>query len=177
MYCPSCRSEYRAGITDCHGCGVALVDALPELRRAVRDDDPTVAIGLGDGTLNVLEHEGKKVDLGRVFPLERAKELQSIVERAGVPTLLRERAELVFPDRKPRFELHVHADDRQTAEELLREAWAALVEADVAATPASIEECPACGANVPLDAEACPDCGLVVGRADDGGEDGPGDAP
>ena len=112
-----------------------------------------------------------------VTTLERAKELQSIVERAGVPTLLRERAELVFPDRKPRFELHVHADDRQTAEELLREAWAALVEADVAATPALIEECPACGANVPLDAEACPDCGLVVGRADDGGEDGPGDAP
>ncbi len=29
MYCPSCRSEYRAGFTWCKDCDVALVAELP----------------------------------------------------------------------------------------------------------------------------------------------------
>ena len=28
MYCPQCRSEYRAGVTSCRECGVDLVDEL-----------------------------------------------------------------------------------------------------------------------------------------------------
>jgi len=30
MYCPNCRSEYRAGFSRCKDCDVALVDELPE---------------------------------------------------------------------------------------------------------------------------------------------------
>jgi hypothetical protein len=29
MFCPQCRQEYRAGITTCTECGVALVEILP----------------------------------------------------------------------------------------------------------------------------------------------------
>lgn len=29
MYCPSCRSEYRPGFTECSDCGVDLVHNLP----------------------------------------------------------------------------------------------------------------------------------------------------
>ncbi len=29
MFCPNCRSEFRAGITTCPDCNVPLVDALP----------------------------------------------------------------------------------------------------------------------------------------------------
>lgn len=29
MYCPNCRSEYRAGFSRCKDCDIALVDELP----------------------------------------------------------------------------------------------------------------------------------------------------
>ena len=29
MYCPTCKSEFRTGYTECAQCGVALVDELP----------------------------------------------------------------------------------------------------------------------------------------------------
>ncbi|HEY5543089.1 MAG TPA: hypothetical protein VIM04_07525 [Candidatus Binatia bacterium] len=32
MYCPNCRSEYRAGFSWCKDCDVALVDELPDKR-------------------------------------------------------------------------------------------------------------------------------------------------
>jgi hypothetical protein len=37
MFCPSCRTEYREGFTECSDCGVALVAELPpeELDRLV----------------------------------------------------------------------------------------------------------------------------------------------
>jgi hypothetical protein len=31
-FCPTCKAEYREGVTQCHDCGVALVERLPEER-------------------------------------------------------------------------------------------------------------------------------------------------
>ena len=41
MFCPQCRSEYRAGFTRCADCGVDLVDRLPERRKAAADTGNT----------------------------------------------------------------------------------------------------------------------------------------
>jgi hypothetical protein len=38
LFCPHCRSEYRAGFTRCADCGVDLVDHLPEVRRDANTD-------------------------------------------------------------------------------------------------------------------------------------------
>jgi hypothetical protein len=33
MFCPDCKCEYRAGVTHCSDCGVALVDSLDQLNQ------------------------------------------------------------------------------------------------------------------------------------------------
>ena len=37
MWCPSCRTEYREGVTRCADCGTDLVDELPAPPRRARD--------------------------------------------------------------------------------------------------------------------------------------------
>jgi putative acetyltransferase len=68
MYCPECRSEYRAGFTTCSDCGLALVETLPlergrvetgrssgdrdvRLEKVFETDDGTIA-GLAQSVLN-----------------------------------------------------------------------------------------------------------------------------
>ena len=45
MYCPSCRSEYRAGIAACKPCGVPLVEVLPAVEM-ISETDETAAVDL-----------------------------------------------------------------------------------------------------------------------------------
>lgn len=37
-FCPTCKAEYRSGVTRCSDCGVALVDRLPEEQRENLED-------------------------------------------------------------------------------------------------------------------------------------------
>lgn len=36
MWCPKCKNEYVAGITQCADCGVALVDSLEEYEASMK---------------------------------------------------------------------------------------------------------------------------------------------
>lgn len=170
MFCPSCRAEYRPGFTDCAHCKVPLVEELPETVELSTDDlDDTVPVGLTSSTevSRPAEIDGRVVDLMRVFALDGATEVREALTSHGVPVLMAPVQGVEFPDARPRFEVRVRPEDRERAESLLREAWAShAVETGLdegSGTTTSVEECPACGAHVPLDAEECPDCGLVVG--------------
>lgn len=173
-YCPQCRSEFRPGFTVCVTCGnVPLVDELSEIIELGPDSvHDAVPVGLITDTDlgRVVEIEGMTIDLLRVFPLKAAQEMQVSLSAADISSLIVP-VPVTFPDMMPRFELRVLADQHAVAEENLRRQWADSVKAEgftaSTATPADVEECPACGASVPLDVDTCPECELFVGKAGD----------
>jgi hypothetical protein len=50
MFCPQCRSEYRAGFTHCTACDADLVSQLPArgVEETHEDDAPTIVFTTGD---------------------------------------------------------------------------------------------------------------------------------
>ena len=170
-FCPQCRSEFRAGFEVCKSCGdVPLVDELSEVQELgphVLDQTAPVGLASDSDLVRPQEIEGIIVDLLRVFPLKLVKELQADLSAAGFASLVVPMP-VTFPDMMPRFELRVMADQRVDAEARLRERWSETVAAEgfgEVANEASVDECPACGAQVPLDVDTCPECGLFVGMA------------
>lgn len=178
-YCPSCHSEYRQEFTACKPCGdVPLVDELPKSKEIPEEDLPkTKPVGLASSTEvgQIIEVEGREVDLARICTIPRAHDFIDTLVKANVRCAMVPLAEVEFPDGTPRVEVRVYADDHQMAEELLRSAWKSTVTregTEEGSSEAAIDECPACGAHVPLDVEECPDCGLVVGfSGDDEGDE------
>lgn len=168
MFCPSCRSEYRAGITTCVTCGVPLIEALAEVL-PIGASEATLPVGIsGERTLSRnVEIEGRSVDLARTFPYEQAAEMAAVLEDEGIPSRRLEVTGIEFPDHRPRFEVHVRTADHVKAETLLHGRWRELAENEggMSETPDDPEQCPACGARIPLDVAECPDCGLNVGAA------------
>jgi hypothetical protein len=66
MFCPNCESEYRAGITHCSDCDVALVSELrPEI-----------------------EHLGNLMPLAEERSAELVADLLDRLEKAGVPYVI-----------------------------------------------------------------------------------------
>ena len=172
-FCPHCRSEFRPGFSVCKACGgVPLVDELPEVEElGPALAERAVPVGLAsDGNLaRIVSIEGMEVDLLRVFPLAQAKELQVDLSSASFASLIVP-LPVTFPDMMPRFELRVLPEQREAAEDYLRQRWSDAVSAEGlggAPTAAEVDQCPACGAEVPLDVDTCPECGLFVGLADE----------
>lgn len=172
-FCPECRSEFRPGFSECVSCGgVPLVDELPQVEQLTADAvDRAVPVGLARGTEDkqVVEIQGQTVDLLRVFPLVRAKELQAELSTAGWASLIVP-VPFTFPDMMARFELRVLPADHEAAEAHLRAVWSSGIEGQ-APEQAALDECPACGADVPLDVDTCPECGLFLGAAEPADEE------
>lgn len=172
MFCPGCGAEYRPEFTRCASCDVDLVQ---ELRQTAKMDpselSDSVPVGLSSSSQvgRPVEVSGRIVDLMRVFPLDQAAELRRVLDEHGIPQLVVPVDGVDFPDQRPRFEVRVRRHEGLRAEELLREAWRAMVDREGAGMDVGLddpERCPACGAHVSLDAEECPDCGLFVGASD-----------
>ena len=173
-YCPRCRAEFRAGFELCKSCGgVPLVDSLPDTLELSADELETATpVGVSSSTQvgRVLEIEGRRVDLMRVSSIERAHELVDTLVGLGVRCGILPLTGVDFPDGQARVEVRVLAEDHERAERILREAWWSEVEREGTVNggaEAAVDQCPACGAHVPLNVEECPDCGLVVGLSDE----------
>jgi hypothetical protein len=168
-FCPNCRSEYRAGFSECKTCGgIALVEELPELDDlAPGEIEGTRPVGYAIGE-RIGQIGDREIDVFRVYFLGQASEIDRKLRDAKIPSIIVP-LDVVFPDDQARFEVRVREADHERAEAHLRSVFASLVaneEADeglVGGTDA--ESCPACGAHVPLDVEECPECGLNVGGA------------
>ncbi len=73
-YCPSCEAEYRAGVTVCPSCNVALVDALDET-----------------GSSEDL------VDVYRCYDAQLGERVLDLLREAGTAPMLRDRGSTAFP--------------------------------------------------------------------------------
>ena len=85
MYCPSCRSEFRAGIDFCRNCEIALVDSLPE--NSVFESSEAMAKSLEDKQLQpilVANH----VELGKV---------QGVLAQQNIATLIADDRDMDAP--------------------------------------------------------------------------------
>lgn len=181
MFCPSCHSEYREGFTKCANCDVELVATL-EVEAITPDRlEETVQVGLipeGEEGQPV-EIAGVTYDLLRVFPLEIATSLRDLLTNDGWGVLLVP-IDADFPDQRPHFEVRVLESHGEAAQKHLESWWKeqqAKQSEAARGQAASVEQCPACGADVPLDAAECPECGLFVGVAEmDEDEDGEAEA-
>jgi hypothetical protein len=104
MFCPKCRSEYRAGFIHCSDCNVTLVDRLPEAESAA--------------------------ELVRLRSFSNDAELflaKSILESAGVDAMVSPPAEpppwpRSFGVGLPATDLYVRAEDFVIANEVLARA-------------------------------------------------------
>lgn len=175
MFCPKCHTEYRAGFERCANCDVALVESLEREVLSPERIEDTQPVGLIPASEEgqPIEVGGKTYDLLRVFPLDFAQGLQTMLGEDGFGVLLVPIDE-DFPDQRARFEVRVLESHVQDAQTHLEKWWKAQVETQEAAARGqadSFEQCPACGAHVPLDAEECPDCGLFVGAGEADDED------
>ena len=172
MFCPSCGAEYRPGFTQCAHCMIDLVEELPQ--RATMDmselgDSVPVGLSSSSEVGRPIEIDGRIVDLMRLFTLDQATEVRDVLANHGIGQLLIPVEDLGFPDQRPRFEVRVRRSDGERAEDLLREVWRSMVEAEGTSPDAGLgnpEQCPACSAHIPLDAEECPECGLFVGASE-----------
>lgn len=174
-FCPKCRSEFREGFKTCNTChGTPLVAELPPERGAALDLDEAevedaLPIGFARGGASLVEVDGRKVDPSRVFSLSVAAQVRALLAQAGIASAI-VATDVEMADQVARYEVRVRAADQERAEKFLFDRWKATFADDEeleAADEVSIDQCPACGSNVPLDVEECPDCGLVVGTGDE----------
>ena len=100
MICPSCKCEYRAGVTQCSDCGVPLVDALDAPESARTADDRIVCIWSGND------------------PRVHA-EVREALNGAGIPFADPSTGYSDFPTLRPRIEICVFSADEDRAKKVL----------------------------------------------------------
>lgn len=100
MICPSCKCEYRAGVTQCADCDVPLVDALDAPESARTADERIVCIWSGND------------------PRECA-ELKEALEGAQIPFVDPSIGYSDFPTLRPRIEICVFSADEDRAKKVL----------------------------------------------------------
>ena len=102
MICPSCKCEYRAGVTQCSDCGVPLVDALDAAASVRSEDDRIVCVWSGND------------------PRECA-EVREALEGAKIQFADPSTGYSDFPTLRPRMEICVFIADEDRAKKVLLE--------------------------------------------------------
>jgi hypothetical protein len=158
MFCPRCRSEYRAGFSRCAHCEVDLVAELP----------PEDVFGSIEAMAQALE--GKEVQAILVGNHVDLSQVQHYLANKRIATVIAGEAdENVEAPVHRRFFLMVANDEIERARDVIHEHWRegaiaqGLLLGDTDAAPGT---CPACGAKVPAEVGECPECGLFLGDAE-----------
>jgi hypothetical protein len=102
MICPSCKCEYRFGVTECADCGVPLVDALDASASAGLKNDRIVSVWSGNDP-----HECTIV--------------REALEGAKIPFATPSTGYSDFPTLQPRMEICVFGADEDRAKKVLLE--------------------------------------------------------
>src|ERR1700730_5541647 len=102
MICPSCKCQYRAGVTRCSDCDVPLLDALDAAASARLEDDRIVSIWSGND------------------PRECA-EVREALEGARIPFADPSTGYSDFPTMRARMEICVFSADEDRARKVLLE--------------------------------------------------------
>ena len=103
MICPSCKCEYRAGVTQCSDCGVPLVDTLGA---------PAAPLP-GDGSVFTIWDGHDPRDFAQV---KEALDKAGIPFMGPVPT-----GYFILPSTRPKLEVAVSLLDRERAEKVMLE--------------------------------------------------------
>jgi hypothetical protein len=103
MICPSCKCEYRAGVTQCADCGVSLVDLLDAATSVSPEDDSIVSIWDGNDPRDFAQ-------------VKEALDKAGIPFMGPVPT-----GYFILPSTRPKLEVAVSLVDRERAEKVMLE--------------------------------------------------------
>jgi len=103
MICPSCKCEYRTGVTQCSDCSVPLVDALEAPAAPPPGDGGIVSIWYGD-------------DPGEFAQVKEALDKAGIPFMGPVPT-----GYFILPSTRPKMQVAVSRADREKAEKVMLE--------------------------------------------------------
>lgn len=157
-YCPRCREEYRADITTCADCSIALISG-----QQMRD-----LYGSRPGRSMVIAAD-EPVCTVRKGGLQPIKELQGYLQQQGLPSLVVKEPGAACGCRGVEVLLQVREDDlAEVMRALAQEHWENTGLADHDACPvdavfnpeAGEAVCPACGCRFATSLAECPDCGL-----------------
>lgn len=161
-YCPRCNDEYRADITTCAECNLELLtgEQMEEMIAGKEAEKSAISMELhpDDEMVNI-----------RKGPVLQMKELQIVLERAGIPSLaIKDNtcgkgccgAELVLQVRMADInEVFATLEQEHVRSTALQDHDTSHTDA-VFNTRAEQATCPACGYNFPTTQTSCPDCGL-----------------
>ncbi len=164
LYCPSCRSEFREGFSECATCGVALVEHLDEAPPAM--DDASMADYLSDRDV---------VPVARTN-LDALKGLKKLLCNNGIANIIMRSGDGgCSTGCSPVLDLVVAEEDVPAVLELMDREFRGLVGTvsentkdserldRVVNLEAERMVCPACDEEIPAGAGECPSCGLFVG--------------
>ena len=153
MFCPSCRSEFRADIQWCATCEVDLVGDLPK-EDPFRNSESMAKFLEGSELVPLLS--GEQTALQEVQLLLAAKQVATIFGQDDGSTGL-----------TGRFALLTREEDAGRARTFLGERWKESVDVEGLGQSEGLDadQCPACGASLAETTEECADCGLFVGSA------------
>jgi hypothetical protein len=163
QYCPTCMDEYRAEITTCAACQIALVSGKELLQTRQ---------GMGQrqaGRDMVISPDDELVSIRR-GPLVQMKDFQTMLKREGIPSLaVSEDSNCGQGSCATNLLIQVRQEDLQDVIAILEHDHirsTGLKDHDLSTAGAVIDTtaeqatCPACGHSFSTTEATCPDCGL-----------------
>ena len=161
-FCPSCRTEYRPGVTKCVHCDKDLVVALPEAD-AVKSERLRAAV--------------KEDKAARIFRAAYNESCQMVefLQSQGLDSMVTGDPESCGKGNQcSHFFVSVLPEDVPAAAEIMRDEQKRLLDSDDECRGADLDAmvdldaegqktCPACGFAFDGTPEECPDCGIFLG--------------
>ncbi|XOF34923.1 MAG: hypothetical protein ACL93V_06435 [Candidatus Electrothrix sp. YB6] len=159
-YCPNCHDEYRADITACAACGIALISGEEMLAAQQRQER---------GRRDMILHPDDEMVTIRKGPVIQMKDFQVMLKREGFPSLAVSEDSSCRQGCGTNLLVQIRKSDLQEVMAILERDHirsTGLEEHDLSTagavfdTDAEQATCPACGHSFSTTETSCPECGL-----------------